>query len=198
MEESRKLRLKQRDDRERLKFSKFIQRTATVGHEPGKSHTTHATPDHEISIQGIRFRVAKGGSKLVKISGKRARAGRKLDAGFAHILQLDTGDNTKATPKTATVGGVRFYRSKNGNLYRSGIVKASRYDSPRTSSSNFQWERICTRWHLYSLTPSRRQGHAKKLDELCKTFTTTGIFSHILLTLWTIIHLREVGRKDCY
>jgi hypothetical protein len=36
-------------------------------------------------------------------------------------------DSAKATPKSANVGGVTFYRSKNGNLYRSGIVKAHRY-----------------------------------------------------------------------
>jgi hypothetical protein len=43
---------------------------------------------------------------------------------------LPDDDNTaKATPKTATVGGVKFYRSKNGNLYRSGIVKAQRYET---------------------------------------------------------------------
>jgi hypothetical protein len=43
----------------------------------------------------------------------------------------DLGDENaaKSTPKTATIGGVMFYRSKNGNLYRSGIVKAHRYDA---------------------------------------------------------------------
>jgi hypothetical protein len=39
----------------------------------------------------------------------------------------------KATPKTATIGGVRFYRSKNGNMYRSAIIKAYRYDNPFSS-----------------------------------------------------------------
>jgi hypothetical protein len=41
----------------------------------------------------------------------------------------DSGDENAAqsTPKTASIGGVMFYRSKNGNLYRSGIVKAHRY-----------------------------------------------------------------------
>jgi len=29
----------------------------------------------------------------------------------------------------AVIGGVKFYRSKNGNLYRHGIVKAQRYVS---------------------------------------------------------------------
>jgi len=69
--------------------------------------------------------VVKNGSKLVKVPGDENAA--------------------KLTPKTATIGGVRFYRSKNGNLYRSGIVKAQ-----------------------------RRSGIIKKLDEPCRTFSTTG------------------------
>lgn len=32
-----------------------------------------------------------------------------------------------ATPKFAFIGGVKFLRSKTGNLYRDGIVQAHRY-----------------------------------------------------------------------
>ena len=50
---------------------------------------------------------------------------------FPHSHSRVIGDENaaKSTPKSANVGGVIFYRSKNGNLYRSGIVKAHRYDS---------------------------------------------------------------------
>ena len=34
------------------------------------------------------------------------------------------------TPKRAVIGGVTFVRSKHGNLYRSGSVRATRYAYP--------------------------------------------------------------------
>ncbi|CAI4216612.1 unnamed protein product [Parascedosporium putredinis] len=102
------------DDREKVKLKQFLQAgsagptvaTATVrsANEPGA---------FELDIEGIRFRVAKDGSKLVKLS--------------------------------AVVGGVKFFRSKTGNLYRDGIVKAH-----------------------------RQSGKVKKVDTPCKTFSTTG------------------------
>ncbi|KKY37064.1 putative ccch zinc finger protein [Diaporthe ampelina] len=52
------------------------------------------------------FRVANNGSKLVKLPGDL--------------------NGPKATPKMALVGGVKFHRSKNGNMYRQAIVKAHR------------------------------------------------------------------------
>ena len=39
---------------------------------------------------------------------------------------LGSNDSVSTTPKHANIGGVTFLRSKNGNLYRSGIVKAKR------------------------------------------------------------------------
>ncbi|KAK1600271.1 uncharacterized protein LY79DRAFT_664589 [Colletotrichum navitas] len=62
--------------------------------------------NHEVEIQGIRFRVAHSGSKLIKVSGD------------LHPVS--------ATPKVAFVGGVKFHRSKTGNLYRAGVLKAQR------------------------------------------------------------------------
>lgn len=50
-----------------------------------------------------------------------------------------------ATPKIAYIGDVKFYRSKGGNLYRQGIVNAQRH-----------------------------YGGARKLNELCKNFSSTG------------------------
>ncbi|KAL9947086.1 hypothetical protein ACHAQF_001033 [Verticillium nonalfalfae] len=58
----------------------------------------NAGQDHVVDIQGISFRVTCNGSKLVKLAGT-------------------------ATPKVAVVGGVQFRRSKNGNLYRQGVIK---------------------------------------------------------------------------
>lgn len=126
MEETRKAKLKQRDERERLKFSRHLQNLdATLAHGHTRSQSSAVASKHEIVVQGILFRVVKNGSKLMKVPGDENAA--------------------KATPKTAIIGGVKFFRSKNGNLYRSGIVKAQ-----------------------------RRNGVVQKIDEPCKAFSTTG------------------------
>jgi hypothetical protein len=126
IEETRKLKLRQRDERERIKFKKHLQRTV-------ESSESTVPSNYEISVQGIRFRVVNNGSRLLRVSGK----GLISCSGFIGSLNLDGSDlrdlgdenAAKSTPKTATIGGVMFYRSKNGNLYRSGIVKAHRYDA---------------------------------------------------------------------
>ena len=106
IEQTRQLRLKQKNEREKFKMSKHIER---LGGGNGTQHVTAPIPqNYEITVQGIRFLVMKDGSKLKRV---------------------DCDSNAgKVTPKSATIGGVRFYRSKNGNLYRSGIVQAQRYD----------------------------------------------------------------------
>lgn len=123
MEETRRQKLKQRDEREKMKFNRHLQRVSgnTVAH----SGSSHSDGNYEINVNGIRFRVAKSGSKLVKVAGDLNAA--------------------KATPKTTIVGGVKFHRSKNGNMFRSGIIKAQ-----------------------------RRTGVVKKIDEPCRTFALTG------------------------
>ncbi|KAG6999325.1 hypothetical protein G7Y79_00036g072810 [Physcia stellaris] len=59
------------------------------------------------------------------------------------VLHVST--SAHHTPKQANVGGVTFYRSRNGNLYRSGLVKARKNNGPR-----------------------------RKIDKLCRHFTATG------------------------
>lgn len=122
MEETRKQKLKQRDDREKAKLHKHIQRLGS-GNTGIAGQSTRPAANYEIDVQGVRFRVTKNGSKLARVSGE----------GFGQTYQqeevwdsLYAGDMNaaKSTPKTAMVGGVRFYRTKNGNMYRSGIIKA--------------------------------------------------------------------------
>ena len=116
MEETRKQKLKQRDDREKAKLHKHIQRLG-AGDVAGSTAAAY-----EFELQGIRFRVTKNGSKLARVSGEsfyQACLPRRWSSPFADDLS-----SAKSTPKTAMVGGVRFYRTKNGNMYRSGIVKA--------------------------------------------------------------------------
>ncbi|KZF23854.1 CCCH zinc finger protein [Xylona heveae TC161] len=126
IEETRKLKAKQRDEREKFKLTRHLQKLATqnVQSSPSVSVPSSASV-HEITINDIHFRVADGGSKLTRVS--------------------DDPNSARATPKSTKIGGVMFFRSKNGNLYRSGIVKAK-----------------------------RKHGTVKKRSELCKRFATTG------------------------
>jgi len=147
IEETRKLKLKQKDEREKLKLSKHLQHLdgSATPHTPN----IRTTQNYEIGIQGIRFRVMKDGSKLVKVDGDQ--------------------NSAKMTPKSATIGGVRFYRSKNGNLYRSGIVKAQRYDLLQTTHDGSDSHRTQL-MHCHT----RRTGAIKKIEEPCRMFSTTG------------------------
>ncbi|KAJ6172626.1 hypothetical protein N7470_001693 [Penicillium chermesinum] len=116
MEETRKLREKQRAEREQKKVLRYAQ-----GGPGGASVSTSA---QQIIINDIAFKIARGGSKLIRAS--------------------DDPNPANATPKKATVAGVHFIRSKNGNLLRLGDVT------------------------------SKKPSAVKKRDELCKRFSTTG------------------------
>lgn len=70
----------------------------------------------------------------------------------------------KSTPKVTEVAGVKFRRSKTGNLIRQGVVKAQRY-VPRTALEGPLTSDIC-----------RRQMGIKKVNEPCRMFSTTGTF----------------------
>lgn len=117
---------RERDLREKAKLSKHFQNTSTQHYRSAAANAQSQGDSkvHEIQIDGIRFQVTDGGSKLMRISS---------DSNPVH-----------ATPKQAKIGGVTFFRSKNGNLYRAGLVKA------------------------------KKRHTVKKLDEPCLRFTTTG------------------------
>ncbi|KAJ9156883.1 Zinc finger CCCH domain-containing protein 3 [Coniochaeta hoffmannii] len=119
MEQTRLQARTARDQRERAKLMGHFRRVTDA------RGSTNVQGPYEVTIDGVRFLVTKNGSKLIKAP--------------------DNNNSAKATPKTAVVAGVRFYRSKNGNLYRHGIVKAQ-----------------------------RRTGAVKKVDVPCREFSTTG------------------------
>ncbi|MCJ1288317.1 hypothetical protein MMC26_007672 [Xylographa opegraphella] len=115
-----------RNQREMVKIRKHLRRIADSTAPTSVYHSAKEnTSVYEVIINGLRFQVLKGGSKLLRTLGITGLAG--------------------STPKQAVVGGVTFLRSKNGNLYREGLVRAM-----------------------------RRSGTAKKILEPCKRFTTTG------------------------
>ncbi|KAF1346995.1 hypothetical protein BDV97DRAFT_358289 [Delphinella strobiligena] len=117
MEETAKERQRQRNEKEKSKVIRHVH-----------AATGNAAPDapREIVINDMRFRVAADGSKLIRIFD-----GSNKDA--------------QTTPKEAKIAGVTFHRSKNGNLYRAGLVKKS-LSRAKTS----------------------------KCTKLCSKFTTTG------------------------
>lgn len=125
-------------------------------------------------MNGIQFRVAKSGSKLVKIPGETShniRAGVNPCLHNEYLGSPYSGDlnAAKATPKTAMVGGVRFHRSKNGNMYRSGIIKATRYGPPPYDPGAGAWHP--NNANILSIS---RAGAIKKINEPCSAFSTTG------------------------
>lgn len=119
-------KLQKQQQGELLERAKLMNHLKHTANPPTASANPAAAPNYEISVEGIRFRVANNGSKLVKIPGAP-----QSSVSCARILahQYTSGDpnDPKATPKMALVGGVKFHRSKNGNMYRQAIVKAHRY-----------------------------------------------------------------------
>ncbi|TWU74488.1 hypothetical protein ED733_005236 [Metarhizium rileyi] len=117
MEETRQKKLHDQKTREKMQLRDFLrhQAGATANLNPGIGR-------NELVIDGLRFRVADGGKKLVKCS-----------------------DQQSASPKTAVVAGVRFHRTKTGNLVTNRIVQ-----------------------------DQRRSGVGKKVLQPCKIFSTTG------------------------
>ena len=162
MEQTRRQKLALRDKQERAKLISHLNRMANSGGFGAFGTANQQAPadKYEIAVQGVRFVVAKNGSKLVKVPGaSHPSAG---DPRGAHMSTGD-GNSAKATPKMAVIGGVKFYRSKNGNLYRHGIVKAQRY---------VPWDR-----RVGPLTPvisGRQSGAVKKVNVPCKQFSMTG------------------------
>jgi hypothetical protein len=69
-------------------------------------------------------------------------------------------DADKPSPKTATLSGIKFIRSVNGNLYRADLAKTMKL-AP-WPSSNLPYLR------------ASRLNTADKLEALCPKFSTTG------------------------
>ena len=161
LEQTRRQKLALRDKQERAKLISHLNRMVNSGGFGPANQQTPAADKYEIAVQGVRFVVAKNGSKLVRAPGASPPHARLSQA--TH-MGVGDGNAAKATPKMAVIGGVKFYRSKNGNLYRHGIVKAQRYVS---------WDRGTGR-----LTPAissdRQSGAVRKLSVPCKQFSMTG------------------------
>ncbi|KAF8467725.1 hypothetical protein BDZ91DRAFT_771878 [Kalaharituber pfeilii] len=103
MEATRQEKLKRKSERQRLKLKRFLERSRNSAPPSySTSYGTVAAANNEITIGDIKYHVSSGGNKLVKVS-VCSRHSRK-----------------------AVVGGVTFIRSKSGNLWRSGLIRAKR------------------------------------------------------------------------
>ncbi|SPJ74621.1 related to YTH1 Protein of the 3` processing complex [Fusarium torulosum] len=120
IEQTRQRKLNGNRYREKAKFNEFLKHQTAAS-----SAQTNPAGRNELTIEGVQFRVMDGGKKLVKIP--------------------DAPNSSSRTPKTAIIAGVKFYRTKTGNLVANRFVN-----------------------------DQRRSGAVKKINELCKIFSTTG------------------------
>lgn len=156
IEETRQRKLSGHRNREKTQFNDFLKRQAGHSNAP-----TNTAGRNEIAIEGILFRVVDGGKKLVKVPG--AYRPQQLFDRPRTLHSTDAPNSSSHTPKTAVVAGVKFHRTKTGNLVANRIVNDQRY--------------VRSSWAIKLLTFPRRSGAVKKVNEPCKMFSTTGNFS---------------------
>ncbi|KAG5990938.1 hypothetical protein E4U54_004002 [Claviceps lovelessii] len=126
LEETRQKKLQSRKNHEKSRFNDYLRNR--VGTADATANSNPTTGRNELMIEGIRFLVADGGKKLVKSPAPTS-----------------VEDRHSTTPKTAVVAGVKFHRTKTGNLVANRIVQTQ-----------------------------RRSGNHKKVSQPCKIFSTTG------------------------
>ncbi|CAN8098643.1 unnamed protein product [Discula destructiva] len=150
IEQTRLQHLRHKEHRERKRLMNHL---ASSGYSSAASTDPHSSaPVYEIVVDGIKFAVVKGGSKLVKLPG-------------------DT-NAMKQTPKVAIIGGVKFYRTKSGNMYRQAVVKAQRKSSAvkkvNAPCSKFSTTGSCPKG------PACRHMHDYAKVAACKSFLLKG------------------------
>ncbi|KAJ0347179.1 hypothetical protein KNSL1_006697 [Colletotrichum chrysophilum] len=155
IEATRQKKLLQREAREKSQLANHFQRYGGHASAPTTPTNTTAVGNHEIEIQGLRYRVANNGSKLVKVSGD------------LHPVS--------ATPKVTYVGGVKFHRSKRGNLYRAGVLRAHRHHGVK---------KVDVPCSMFSLTgscakgPACRYQHDASKVAVCRELLHKGTCAH--------------------
>lgn len=101
-----------------------------------------------------------------------------VDGFFA---DLGVGDSHETTPKKAVIGGVKFTRSKNGNLWRDQFVRSSRSVCFYTLGMCV-WGGVLMQADVGCDCNRMKIPRAKK-DEPCKYFSTSGI--HLPRFFWS-------------
>lgn len=153
-------RLQRHRQKEAREHAQLMSHLKQIANPSVVSANPASAPVYEIVVEGIRFRVTNNGSKLVKVPGAPSSSRRARVA--AHPCPGDP-NAPKATPKMTVIGGVKFYRSKNGNMYRQAIVKAQRYVARPGDA------------HTLTTVTSRRSAAVNKVNVPCRNFSNTGI-----------------------
>lgn len=182
IEATRQQKLKQKDEREKARLQKHLQRVSKFS--PSALPQASAVRDFEMEVQGVRYRVTKGGSKLVRIGGRW----------LIHVfiwkqacLTIPGDINTgKPSPKSAVIAGVVFRRSKNGNLYRATIIKSQRYDY----DAYHTFLLLCPAKNLNSI-----ENHKRRINKPCKAFSNLGTF-FLLSFSFVCVFTQHYGRCD--
>ncbi|RDL38524.1 uncharacterized protein BP5553_02864 [Venustampulla echinocandica] len=124
MEQTRKQKAVERDTREKTKLARHLQRLSAnvIGAGAPQSRPVTGPGNYEINVQGIQFRVAKNGSKLVKVPGEMpsksaAYAQSKLHPSELGLLPLGDLNAAKSTPKAALVGGVPVLKAPGAGTF---------------------------------------------------------------------------------
>jgi hypothetical protein len=124
IEQTRKAKAEKKTRIEQAKVLRYAQGFGRPSVASQVSATTQPHGEYQVYLNDIPFRIAKGGSKLVRVSGGNpfcAAAGRRTG-----LPLVDDPNTANITPKKVTVAGVTFVRSKNGNLHRLGAVTSKR------------------------------------------------------------------------
>ncbi|KOS16709.1 Zinc finger CCCH domain-containing protein [Escovopsis weberi] len=139
IEETRQRKLQGQRLQEKKRFSDYLQQNASASAAASASGSVPSGP-REIEVNGVRFQVMDGGKKLVKAADDR--------------------NSLHMTPKSALIAGIKFHRTKTGNLVAARVLQDHRYVSAPP-------------WHAM-LTATSHSGTIKKVNEACKIFSTTG------------------------
>ncbi|KAI9868986.1 MAG: hypothetical protein M1813_002809 [Trichoglossum hirsutum] len=71
MEETRKQKTRHKEERQRLKFMRFLQNTSSKSSHSSVRSTDNGSARHEVIIGDVRYQVVMEGSKLQKAPGER-------------------------------------------------------------------------------------------------------------------------------
>ncbi|KAJ5593320.1 hypothetical protein N7537_010224 [Penicillium hordei] len=148
MERTRKLREQKKTEYEKAKVLRYAQ---GPGANAMVSTTASPATGHQILVNDVAFRVANGGSKLIRISNDPSTANN--------------------TPKRVTVADVSFVRSKNGNLHRLGAVAMKKNHTVKKR------DELCKRFTTTGTCykgPTCQFVHDPSKVAMCKDFLQTG------------------------
>lgn len=141
--------------------------TSLIPTDPRSVASSNGTKSgHHVTVANIKFLVADGGNKLIRIAG--THSGRYQSVHVTDLAQ-DDSNNLHVTPKKVNVSGVTYLRTKHGNLYRAGMVVAYRSGTHNYFSPPYL--------KMTNHPPHSRKVGVAKIQKPCLQFSTSGTFS---------------------